>query len=1315
MKQVYLLKYILLILFVSGIQTTKGQHEIYKQVKEFRVVYGQSGKSADLFTRQPHSLRSARVIQAVNKSTLLKLNTSELKKLHQSKNAKLELTLPYEKGHLELELIRTELFTPDFKVVTSESNELPVAVQPGIYYRGIAKNDSNTLATISIFENEVLGIIASDQGNIVIGNYDKNKKDEYIIYNDHDLTKPFIFDCQTPEVEHGSQLAEEIRKLAAQKNLESRANRCVRLYLELDYTLVTEKGGRQGAINWITAVYNQIQALYAIDAVSFAISEIYTWTTPDPYDDSTTIDALNRFWDNRPNYNGDLAHLISRGEPSSGGIAAVDGLCNGRGYAYSWVGDSYKSFPTYSWTINVLAHETGHNLGSPHTHSCTWPGGAIDGCGPTYNPDYADDACPIGPIPANGGTIMSYCHLLSTGINLNKGFGPLPANLITNKINAASCLSSSCIINVAIPSNITASDGTFTDKVTITWTGTSGNYFQVYRNTTNSNSAATVLSGWQSSTNYNDFTANANQTYYYWVRAASSSSGANVSGLSGSNSGWRSAITVTVPTSVIATDGTYTDRVAVTWTGTSGNYFQVYRNTTNNSGTATALSSWQTSSSFNDYTATANQTYYYWVRAASNSSGVNVSGFSGTNSGWRSAITVTIPTSVSATDGTYTDRVAVTWTGTSGNYFQVYRNTTNNSSTASALSGWQSSTSYNDFTANANQTYYYWVLAASNSSGANVSSFSASNSGWRSAITVTIPTSVSATDGTYTDRVAVSWAGTSGNYFQVYRNTTNNSSTATLVSSWQTSTSYNDYTVNANQTYYYWVRAASNSSGANVSSFSASNSGWRSAITVTIPTSVSSTDGTYTDRVAVSWTGTSGNYFQVYRNTTNNSGTATILSSWQTSTSYNDYTINANQTYYYWVRAASNSSGANVSSFSASNSGWRSAITVTIPTSVSATDGIYTDRVAVSWVGTSGNYFQVYRNTTNNSSTASALSSWQTITSYNDFTATANQTYYYWVRAASNSSGANLSGFGGSNTGWRSAITVTIPASVSATDGTYSDRVAVTWTGTSGNYFQVYRNTTNNSSTASALSGWQTSASYNDFTATANQTYYYWVRAASNVSGGNLSSYGGPNTGWRNVSSGCATPSGLKATQITPSNCTLTWNPVNGASQYTLWYRNGNTWVQFGTTTQSSVGVGNMSSGSQYCFAIKAVCSSTSSNFTISICITTLAGLQNNSQSNIYQSLPDVINTEHKVAEFSLYPNPVKVSSDFFIKYYSPDQTSARIQLIDVSGKTIDSYDQPINAGENKVKMVAPINGGIYILRVITKNGELSTTKLQVN
>ncbi|MBL0102917.1 MAG: fibronectin type III domain-containing protein [Bacteroidetes bacterium] len=79
----------------------------------------------------------------------------------------------------------------------------------------------------------------------------------------------------------------------------------------------------------------------------------------------------------------------------------------------------------------------GHLIGSRHTHACVWNGNstAIDGCA-----GYVEGSCALPGNPSSGGTIMSYCHLTSVGMNLSLGFGPQPGNVIRNTVLNATCL-----------------------------------------------------------------------------------------------------------------------------------------------------------------------------------------------------------------------------------------------------------------------------------------------------------------------------------------------------------------------------------------------------------------------------------------------------------------------------------------------------------------------------------------------------------------------------------------------------------------------------------------------------------------------------------------------------------------------------------------------------------------------------------------------------------------------------------------------------------------------------------------------------------
>ncbi len=75
--------------------------------------------------------------------------------------------------------------------------------------------------------------------------------------------------------------------------------------------------------------------------------------------------------------------------------------------------------PGTLWYVHM---RVGHNVGSPHTHSCNWvadpaygfTGGGIDDCGVSSGLKclYSCCSCSSGGF----GTIMSYCHVGGSGI-----------------------------------------------------------------------------------------------------------------------------------------------------------------------------------------------------------------------------------------------------------------------------------------------------------------------------------------------------------------------------------------------------------------------------------------------------------------------------------------------------------------------------------------------------------------------------------------------------------------------------------------------------------------------------------------------------------------------------------------------------------------------------------------------------------------------------------------------------------------------------------------------------------------------------------
>ena len=110
--------------------------------------------------------------------------------------------------------------------------------------------------------------------------------------------------------------------------------------------------------------------------------------------------------------------------------------------------------------------------------------------------------------------------------------------------------------------------------------------------------------------------------------------------------------------------------------------------------------------------------------------------------------------------------------------------------------------------------------------------------------------------------------------------------------------------------------------------------------------------------------------YEVWRNTSNSSGSASKLG--DSNSPFDDSNVTSG-TYYYWVKAK-NSCGT--SGFSSSDSGYTSlpCTVPSAPTGVSATDGVYSDHIRVTWNSAAGaTSYEVWRNTINNSGSASKL------------------------------------------------------------------------------------------------------------------------------------------------------------------------------------------------------------------------------------------------------------------------------------------------------------------------------------------------------
>src|SRR6185436_9490079 len=415
-------------------------------------------------------LRGMQLSGTVSNATVMKFSRGDAQDVLNSRPENILFILPAIAGtNMELELYRSDIFTPGFSVVTGSSNGQPVPYNGGIHYWGIVKGDNSSLAAISIFNDEVMGMGSSAAGNLILGKLKNDPAADHILYREHDLNALPGAQCFTPD-------NNETHKLKDLQSLSKVAVNCIRLYWEVNYDIFQDKGSIVNATNYITGLFNQSAIIYTNDAIPVGLSQVFVWDVPSPYTSSSSSGLLNQFQTYRNSFNGDLGHLLGYG--GGGGIAAgFNGLCASNldnSQCYSGISSSYSNVPVYSWSVEVVTHEQGHLMGSRHTHACVWNGNntAIDGCGPSAGYPY-EGACSGAPIPPTGGTIMSYCHLVSAGINFSNGFGPQPAAVILDNYNSAACLTSCSGLSCFAPVS-TSTTAVTTTTATFNWTAVVG-------------------------------------------------------------------------------------------------------------------------------------------------------------------------------------------------------------------------------------------------------------------------------------------------------------------------------------------------------------------------------------------------------------------------------------------------------------------------------------------------------------------------------------------------------------------------------------------------------------------------------------------------------------------------------------------------------------------------------------------------------------------------------------------------------------------------------------------------------------------------
>lgn len=376
-----------------------------------------------LFSELPGKVAEAK------QATLLKLNQSQMRSVLEKSPQELVLEIPFDGRTVTVELEKSNPFHESFQLNTDKGKAKDY--KPGLYYSGKS-------GSFNFFDGELNGIFSlPGVGNLVVVPH----QDNYVIYNDASLNILNDFHCsfEDPKPEEMQRLQSSTAKSATAK--------CITVYLEVDNQLHVNRGSNvTTTTNFVTSMFNNVKTLYANAGITLSLKSVFVWTTADPYTGTTSSAQLRLFHQYRPTFDANIGQLIAMDSGIKGGIAdAIMGVCSTNKYSYVDVDPGFNAIPRYSWSVQGMAHEIGHLLGSPHTHACAWNGNntPLDSCGQTAG--YREGTCANGPTPTAGGSVMSYCHLVTgVGINFANGFGEQPTQRMLNTISGATCLSTSC-------------------------------------------------------------------------------------------------------------------------------------------------------------------------------------------------------------------------------------------------------------------------------------------------------------------------------------------------------------------------------------------------------------------------------------------------------------------------------------------------------------------------------------------------------------------------------------------------------------------------------------------------------------------------------------------------------------------------------------------------------------------------------------------------------------------------------------------------------------------------------------------------------
>jgi Metallo-peptidase family M12/Putative metal-binding motif len=420
--------------------------------------------------------------------------------LYQQNPTNVTLPLTLDGKVVTLNMKESQLFSKNL-IVELSSGETFVPEQ--VYcYRGYMDDHKGYAAMI--VGKDFCSILFSNES----GNYEINKdtKNDYYFRKSNVDTSA---QCHTEDDGHAGILDHDDKSRASVAN-------CLELYIEVDNAAYIANSSNPATVQtWVTNIFNNVATLYNNNNVPIIVSQVFIWNTADPYASATSLNGMRTAFVNRLisiSLSGKVGYLLSTRAIGGGISNGIGGFCNAVN-AYpspcalsTSLATSVASYPTYTYTVQNVAHELGHVLGLRHSHACVWNGNdtQVDDCGNviavntnnTPEGNCFNAGSPILP-GASGGSIMSICNnLAGQSINFSVGFGPVIGDaLFLNFVNATCITGTNC-------STIPPNNDDCMDAIPLTLTNTCS--VKTYDNNYGTQSVSTPLFSCFTQTFYTD-------------------------------------------------------------------------------------------------------------------------------------------------------------------------------------------------------------------------------------------------------------------------------------------------------------------------------------------------------------------------------------------------------------------------------------------------------------------------------------------------------------------------------------------------------------------------------------------------------------------------------------------------------------------------------------------------------------------------------------------------------------------------------------------------------------------------------------------